>query len=71
MLLFFVFLTLCFGSILCYFAYENANNGGGWMKFLDKIKNNFLCFMAKFWLTAILGLGCFASLLGIFVNFLG
>lgn len=68
MLLFFVFLTLCFGSLLCYFAYENANNGGGWMKFLDKIKNNFLCFMAKFWLTAILGLGCIASLFGTLAN---
>lgn len=71
MLLFFIFLTLCFGSVLCYFAHENFN-GYSWMKFLDKkIKNDFLCFMAKFWLTAILGLGCFASLVGIFVNFLG
>ena len=65
MLVLYLFLLLCFGSILCYFAHENINNGGSWMKFLDKIKNNFLCFMAKFWLTAVLGLGCFASLFGI------
>jgi hypothetical protein len=68
MLLLFIFLTLCFGSILCYFSHENINNDGGWMNFLDKIKNSFLCFMAKFWLTAVLGLGCFASLMGIFCN---
>lgn len=63
----YLFLLLCFGSILCYFAHENFNSCG-WMSFLDKIENDFLCFLAKFWLTAVLGFGCLASLFGILGN---
>lgn len=63
----YLFLLLCFGSILCYFAHDDFN-GCGWMSFLDKIENDFLCFLAKFWLTAILGLGCLASLFGILAS---
>lgn len=50
------FSALCCASILCYFAYDNYNEDG-WINFLNEIENTFLRFIAKFWLTAILGSG--------------
>ena len=60
---FFSILSLGCASILCYFAYENITRNG-WIRFLDeKIENIFLCFMAKFWITALLLIGFFAFLI--------
>lgn len=66
----YLFLLLCFVSVLGY-LYHNYEKCDSWLSILDdKISNDFLRFMAKFWTTAILGFGTAFSLIKLLLIFI-
>lgn len=66
----YLFLLLCFASVLGYLAH-NYDEHDSWISVLDdKISNDFLRFMAKFWSTALLGFGAIFSLIKLLLIFI-
>ena len=66
----YLFLLLCFESMLGYLAHD-YEECCSWISILDdKIKNDFLLFMAKFWSTAILGFGAAFSFIKLLLTFI-